>query len=581
MTHQNPLHSITGLKGSRWTTALPYLTLLSWVGILLLLRSGQQSFMAHDEGIYAHQARLIASTGDWVISDFSYDRTIGIQCLMALSFSLFGVSEGSARLPSFLASVIAMLLTYQIGCRLLNQRLAWLGCLILGVTPLWILYGRLATQDATLVAVELLGIWAILQVEKQGDRQPYWALLAGSTVGLGFLIKGFMIIPAVVAMLPYLIWQHRRYHHLTNPWLYVGVVLGAVPVAAWLVASTMRFGAMPIRNLFGKFFHLSGQTYLGAGPFYYLWNIPANAFPWALFALIGIVLVLRHSLYKSLVSTNQAHLLLVGYPVVLLLELNLFGTRTHYYPLQLLPFIALLTAVALNWLVSLFASTVKTWQWVPAALSVVFGALGSLMIVVGAAVLAGFGKQSQLSELGTEDVRYLALGVLVGGCVWVTLPVFWLLRHRVEQPLLVAQRWLACWLIGPWFVLATLNLTGVWGDFSPGLKSFLQQPQVATVLQSQTIDFLLPTTRMNSGGRKTHLLLKVYTPQRGQLLQQASELRASTYAWVGPNVVMDSAIQRSTIAEFKGWQLMQILETPSGSMRQSSSDGRSTVASSV
>ncbi|PSN19626.1 hypothetical protein C7271_06385, partial [filamentous cyanobacterium CCP5] len=99
----------------------PLIGLLLWVGLFLLLRSPQQSLMAHDEGYYAQQARWILENGDWLTvgwwGDLVFDRTIGLQWLIALSYSIFGRSEWAARLPTALASVGAVVLTWRLGTR--------------------------------------------------------------------------------------------------------------------------------------------------------------------------------------------------------------------------------------------------------------------------------------------------------------------------------------------------------------------------------------------------------------------------------------------------------------------------------
>jgi len=541
---------------------LPYFSLLVWFGLLLLLRSQQQSLMAHDEGVYAVQARLIFNAGDWVIRDFNYDRTIGIQCLIAFCYWLFGVSDTSARLPSMLAGILSLLLTYNIGCLLLNRRLAWLGGMVLGATPLWVLYSRLATQDATLVLTELCGIWAILQAERQRDRRPYWLILAGSMVGLGFLIKGFMIFVSAIAVMPYLVWHHRRHRHLTSPWLYLGIVLGAIPTVAWLWESCARYGAMPIQNLFGKFFYLSGTTFQDNGPFYYFWNIPANAFPWPFFALLGIALVLRHAAYKKLVRANHGLLLLVGYPAVMFVMLSLFKTRTNYYPLQLLPFLALLAAVALDWLVAFVRQPSRRWQWLPAMLSYVFGGLGLAMFLLGAVVTTGLTKTLHLFELSTGEIDRIGLVALAAGLAWIGLPIVWIMGKRSGQRWISAQRWLLGWLLGPWLASAILGATGLWGNFTPDLKSFLERPAVVAVLQSHTVDFVVPSVRMNTLNRKTRLLLQFYTPQRGQDFVEGLPLTAPTYAWVAPGVTVQPPQQ--LISEFDEWRLMQLVTSGVG-----------------
>ncbi len=62
--------------------------------------------------------------------------------------------------------------------------------------------------------------------------------------------------------------------------------------------SVAEYGDLVWASMFGKVSELSEDFFhADGGPFYYLWNIPVNILPWALFAVIGAGMVLR-SLWK-------------------------------------------------------------------------------------------------------------------------------------------------------------------------------------------------------------------------------------------------------------------------------------------
>ncbi|PSB20606.1 phospholipid carrier-dependent glycosyltransferase [Phormidesmis priestleyi ULC007] len=536
-----------------YSQLVPYLTLLLWVLPLVLLRSGQQSLMAHDEGIYATQARSILQTGDWVSvqwgGEAGFDRTIGIQWLIAACYLMFGTNEGTARLPSAIAFVLSVLLTYRIGCYLLNPRLAWLGAAIFSVIPLVAQYGRLATQDSVLVFIELLAIWALLEATNPQlkTRNSLWLLLAGCSLGWGFLIKGFMIIPAAVALLPYLIGQHSRHRHLTNPWLYVGLVLGALPPIVWLKAAIAQYGDKPIAELFGKLIHLKGQTYQGAGPFYYVWNIPANGFPWVFFALFGLWLAFFKAEVRQLLKDNHARLLLLGYPILLLVELSLFGTRTHYYPLQLMPFVGLLAAIALDRLITPNENlqAAKPFQ----AINSILGGFGTLLILAGCAATWLVSWHPDVRSVGHRA----AIVVLIVGIGW--LSVWTIGRQKSADQSKLSQQWLAGLLLTSWVGLTALNMTGLWGNYNPKLKTFLQTPQVEAVLKAHPVNFVVNEDQLSRDDRKTHLLLNFYTPQLGQNLT-IDALQPGEFAWLDPSTAIKPT-QYPVIGSFQTWQLVK------------------------
>jgi 4-amino-4-deoxy-L-arabinose transferase-like glycosyltransferase len=128
-------------NSSSETSVRQYIGLSVWVLTLLLIRSAQQSVMAHDEGWYAQQARWIVESGDWVTQQWwgepIHDRMMGIQWLIAAAYQLFGVSEITARLPGAIACWGSVLLIYDLGRRCLTAQIAWWGAAILAVTPIW------------------------------------------------------------------------------------------------------------------------------------------------------------------------------------------------------------------------------------------------------------------------------------------------------------------------------------------------------------------------------------------------------------------------------------------------------------
>ncbi|NEP61962.1 MAG: phospholipid carrier-dependent glycosyltransferase, partial [Symploca sp. SIO2G7] len=169
---------------------LHWLMLLSWTAPLLLVgffNLDHQSLMAHDEGLYARRARVIVDSGDWVHPwGTPHHKTPGPYWVVALFIQMFGRHEVAVRLPSVLACIGCVWLTYAIGRRLLNPTAALLGAMSLGVAPLWLQYSRLATPDVMFTGLILLAVWLLLDAE----GQPGWFCLgAGITLGIAVLLR--------------------------------------------------------------------------------------------------------------------------------------------------------------------------------------------------------------------------------------------------------------------------------------------------------------------------------------------------------------------------------------------------------
>ena len=526
----------------RLSSALPYVSLLLWLLPLLLFGAEHGSLMAHDEGLYAVRARLMFDSGNWVAPwSSAHHKTPGPYWLIAASYSLFGISVFSVRLPSAIAGMCSVLMLYEIAKIILNKHIAWLASAILSVAFLWLQYCRLGTPDVPMIFLLLLGIWCLLQAEVHPKYRYVWGLIAGVSFGLGFLVRSFMIFLPLIGFLPYLIKEHPRHRHLTNPMLYLGFLLGLIPTLVWLWLSVIHYGDDAIEELWRFVFRLGTHERKGNGLIYYFWNVPATAFPWSAFSLVGFFLALRRPI-------GQYQLILIGFPLVIFLELTLFATRLPHYTLCLYPFMALLAAVGLYRLGKIYQHvdtgniTSGHQKSLLRTISYGFGGLGGLLLIAGIVVLI----------LGKPNIHKYAAAAVGLGCGWLIILGVWLGRFRWNHKFLTAPYWLAGWLIASWLGLAVAGFTGVIGNYNPKVKAFFEQDAIAKVIHSQTVHFV-------DVGGKTGVLLEFYTPIQGREVPDISQLPANSYAWIAEDKVANLSRQYINIGTIHNWQLIQLL----------------------
>lgn len=441
-----------------WAT-LPFLP--------LLLTAAPRSFLAHDEGYYALQARWMAQGGQWLAPPWwdqvVFDRTIGLPWLIAAAGRLPGVGPWSAHLPSLVAAVACLLLTADLARRLLGGGGAgWLAAAVLALTPLWLDYAHLASQDMPLLALELLGILALLRAD---EPQRAWTFLAGAWLGPAFLIKGFMVALPVLALLPFVLLERRVL--LRRPAFWLGLALGWLPVALWLGLSLQVLGLPVVAGLWQKLLYLSESDVYSAGPLYYLWNLPANTLPWSLFALAGW----RGWLGGPLERPRR--LLLLLYPLLMLLLLSAFRTKTPYYGLQLTPFVALAAAAGLrSW-------SAGAGRWARGA-TLGAGGLGLLLVLASVAVLWPGAPAGRLVANGVTGLAPAPeLFAVAAGCLglaWAMVP--WCRS---------GSRRLGALLVGPWLALTLLVQAGLFTDRSPRQRQALERPEAAGALAAGPI----------------------------------------------------------------------------------------------
>jgi 4-amino-4-deoxy-L-arabinose transferase-like glycosyltransferase len=509
--------------------------LLLWTVPLLFFSAGRASIMAHDEGLYATRAREMAETGDWVNPQPSpAKKPPGFTWMVAASYRVLGgPGEFAARLPGVVSAAVSAVLLYAIGGMLFTPLTGWLAAAILGVTPLWLQFARLATPEVPMVALVLLGLWALLKAEADPPRRRLWGFVAGATVGLGFVVRSVMIVLPVVALVPYLVADHRRHRHLANPALFLGVLAGFVPAAVWLWLAWERHGGASVSAPVRLVVRLGTSNWHQHGLLYYVWNIPANAFPWALVAVAGAIVVWR-------ARVRRRRLVLLAMPAVLFAAYSAYGARKPYYVLVLYPFIALLAAVGIE------AIDRLCWRrrrvgW----------ALRWTLAAGGAAVVAlAFVGQGR----GGAGAR-VAPALFAAGIGLLLLPLIWALRRRAGDGDRRPARWQVGWVIPAWMALAVAGLTGLYGDYSPEVKSFFARPAIADAVRGHPVDF-------HDVGGKAGVLLRFYTPLHGGHFKRLGEGSTSSLAWVRGRAVARLSRPHQILGEIRGYRLIRWLDRP-------------------
>jgi 4-amino-4-deoxy-L-arabinose transferase-like glycosyltransferase len=530
----------------------PQISFVVWLLPLMLFTSGENSLMAHDEALYAWRSRQIVDAGDWVAPwGNAHHKTPGFYWLQAIFFQLFGISDTVARIPSLIAGILNVFVIYEVGKILLGKRLASLSIGILSVEFLWLQYCRLSTPDVTTILLVFLAILSLLKIESHPQYRSVLGFVAGLCFGIGFFMRSFMIFVPAGALLPYLIWEHRRHRHLTNPMLYLGAIIGLIPTLIWFWLSWQRFGGSSWNELFGFAVRLGSREESRESILFYFWNLPLKAFPWFFFGLLGLVLLLRRPVAKY-------QLILVGIPIALFVELSLVRTRFSHYSLWLYPFIAFLAAVGLDWIAKIYQKNLtspatikiaskeslvmKTIKYLPRNLSYALGLLSLLCIVAGAVLLAGGDVKLQ---------EYAILG-LVAGLSCLIVPAVWIGRNHLGYKFLTQRYWVGSWLIACWLILATAGCLGLLTDYNPKYRVFFQAPTIASILKSHPVSFV-------KVDGKNSVLVNFYTPIRGNVLESMAELPANSYAWLYTQMLPESPKPHRIIGAIEDYQLVQVL----------------------
>jgi 4-amino-4-deoxy-L-arabinose transferase-like glycosyltransferase len=196
------------------------------------------------ESRYAKIARIMAETKEWVVLQIDYGVPFWAKpplstWLSALSFDVFGVNELTARLPSFL---ISLLIIYIVGKSIKKTSITfYLIAFILLTTPEFLIHTGVVSTDTALnfcVVIIMLSFWKSME----NENKSFWDYLFFIGIGLGFLAKGPLIL--VLTGPPILAWILIQKIKLKTvftklPWV-LGILLVLVIAVPWYILTEER-----------------------------------------------------------------------------------------------------------------------------------------------------------------------------------------------------------------------------------------------------------------------------------------------------------------------------------------------------
>jgi 4-amino-4-deoxy-L-arabinose transferase-like glycosyltransferase len=281
--------------------------------------------------------------------------------LAALSGQIAGgrVTETAARMPSVLAGIFTVLVTFALGRRLFpGTHAAFLSGAVLLTSFRFAHLARRAQLDVLLTFFEvaaLLAFWRIDVAARAGagagaterrETRRTVALLH-LALGAGALTKGPVAWIPLLAIVAYLAWERRL------PLLRVVVpawapLLSVAPVVVWIAGATQLapsgfFSEAVIANIFERFTQAASHV----RPFYYyFYQLPADFLPWTLLLPAAAVVAVRE--FRRGGEPARAWRLLTVWVLVPFLIFSASSGKRGLYLLPAFPALALMLGRALD-----------------------------------------------------------------------------------------------------------------------------------------------------------------------------------------------------------------------------------------
>ncbi len=468
--------------------------------IPLIFSFGKRSYIAFDEGYYALQARWILEKGNWTIplwwDDYILDRTIGLQVLIAKSQEIFGRNMFAAYLPTTIAAIVMLFITYKLHEEFFNKKHAIVSPLILSTTYLWFDYSHLATQDIIYASLVTIGVFSLVKIKSNSDK--FYILLFGIWIGLSFMMKTFLAFVPLLSLLPYL---HKKKNLLSNKFFWLGLIIGFIPFIIWVLSINPYLDKNIIFYLVEKFNILSNRNTFTNPFYYYFWNIPVTFLPWSIFGIIGAIC--------NIVQNKDYKYILTFFPFILITVLSIFSTKTPYYSLQISSIFALNTYVGIQYLFnsqrykSIFIFT--TSKIIP------------LFILIVSFTYYFFLKNT--INFSTKENTFLILGLLFFGISWSLIK-----RKKSFKEILIIL------IIGPYLLTSFLLQSGLFTDRSKELREKMEYVSSLEIVKNQSI-------KVDKSGIKNPLSqskiirISLLTPKLGEGLDNLNYLKKSELAW--------------------------------------------------
>src|SRR6185295_4684688 len=264
---------------------------------------------------------------------------------MALASVPFGrVTETAARLPSALAAIAALLLTFRIAERLVSRRAGWLAALAFGTSSTILWQGRFGQIDMLLGSLVALAVW--FWVRAWTEERPALMLGFFASAGLATIAKGPVgLLPPLFGILLFLI-ATKRARQIPKLRIGRGLALYAAVVLAWLVPAALRGGTSYLQQIAFKqtVTRYAEPWHHFQPPWYYLTTIPADFFPWTFLIPTALVLGWRRLAGRE----RDGFLFGLSWVVATLVFFSVSPAKRSVYMLTMYPGLALVLGAALD-----------------------------------------------------------------------------------------------------------------------------------------------------------------------------------------------------------------------------------------
>lgn len=330
--------------------------LLLLAGLMFVSGLGLRDPWPADEPRFALVAKEMVETGQWLFphrgGELYPDKPPLFMWVQASLYALTDNLRLAFLLPSMLASLITLVLVYDLGRRLWTRGIGMAAALTLLFTLQFTLQAKTAQIDALLAMWVTLSVYGLARHLLLGPAWG-WYWLGWAAAGLGVITKGVGVI-ALLILIPYA-WARRYGWRGVAPipaapgrwWL--GPVFMLAAIGLWFVPmlSEVFSSGDPALQAYRDniLFRQTADRY--TSPEYHprpFWYFVTGVIPWAWLPLSLALPWLVPAWRRRLARRDARYLLLLGWVALVLLFFSLSPSKRGVYILPALSAVALAVA---------------------------------------------------------------------------------------------------------------------------------------------------------------------------------------------------------------------------------------------
>jgi 4-amino-4-deoxy-L-arabinose transferase-like glycosyltransferase len=435
---------------------------------LFLYNQGGWDLWNPDEPRYALVAKEMAEGGNWILPHLNHkiypDKPPVFFWLIALCYKVLGTNAFAARLPSALAAIAGVMITYLLGFNLYSARAGFVSALILSTMVEYFWLGRRANIDMTLTVFILSAFLFFYQwYRKQASKRRAFSLyLFYFFMGAATLTKGPVGFLLPVLTIVFYLFAKKDLIALKRVFFHPGVLLFFAVVLAWIVPACIQGGEAYRNNiLFKQTIGRVHDSWSHKEPFYYYFlTLPILLYPWFFFLPSTFIY-----LFTRREKIGDDFLFPIIWFITIFAFFTLCSGKRELYLLPLFPAGALMTGFLFDCFFGkdpLFESRLITFPSYLLAGSLI-AACPALPFVV-----------QKLSDEYRQTLQFYPLLIIVG--LNSTLALYFLLKQKSTITFtLIIIIMSGCFLATAGLILPSMNQFKSAKPFSLRIKSYMRE----------------------------------------------------------------------------------------------------------